>query len=390
MTRSPATIALVLGTLLLAGPAARGQDALPDGQALLKDASGYDAALERPLHLGIYMAGVKNMGTARIEVRRAEAPATYVLTARQDMTFGRERKSGTEEFFLDERLALLSSRSTEEETKAGKVVKKAVTIRREGDEWIREVVEDGGAPSTQRLTATGPMYADVPVLITFLRKADLSAPGEWRLQGVRWEGEQLRATEIRVRIPEARTKIVHRGREVEVTEVRLERVGRDVSRVAIDGEGNVLSLTLEGAPVSMVAGTEEEITSDLPPAVAKVEPGVESPQQCIRVYLEVLIKARGVDELDTIIDWQGVLDQLGANDPQVAAMGVEGIRAVIKQSMGDQPQPFTRDELEQALQVMTVTQEGEDAAQVELVGAEGKPFVLRRNARGWRMVALPN
>lgn len=390
MTRSPAFTALAVCSLLVLGAAARADDALPDGQALLKDAAGYDAALEAPLRLGVYMAGVKNMGTAIIEVRRAEAPATYVLTARQAMTFGRDRKSGTEEFLLDERLALISSRSTEEETKAGKVVKKTTTIRREGDVWIREVVEDGGAPTTQRVTATGPMYADIPVLITFLRKADLSAPGEWRLQGVRWEGAELRRTEVRVRVPAGRAKIVHRGREVEVTEVRVERVGRDVSRVAVDAAGNVLSLTLEGAPVSMVAGTEEEITADLPAAAATVEPGVESPLQCIRVYLEVLIEARGVDELDTIVDWQGVLEQLGANDPSVAAMGAEGIRAVIKQSIGETPPPFTRDQLEEALQVLTITEDGEDAAQVTLVGAEGKPFLLRRNARGWRIVGLPN
>lgn len=390
MTRSSTSAALALCSLLLVGAAARGQDALPDGQALLKDAAGYDAALESPLRLGIYMAGVKNMGTATLEVRRAEAPATYALTARQDMRLGRDRKTGTEEFLLDERLALISTRSTEEETKAGKVVKKTTTIRREGDVWIREVQEEGAAPKTQRLVASGPMYADVPVLITFLRKADLSAPGEWRLQSVRWEGPELRTAEVRIRIPAARTKVVHRGREVEVTEVSLERVGRDVSTVAIDAQGNVLSLELEGAPVSMVAGTEEEITADLPAATPAVEPGVETPLECVRIYLEVLIQVRKVDALDQIVDWQGVLEQLGANDPNVAAMGAEGIRAVIKQSVGQGEPPFTPDQLEEAMQAVTLTNEGDDAAKVTLVGAEEKPFVLRRGPRGWRIVGLPN
>ncbi|MCW8141127.1 MAG: hypothetical protein KIT58_19680, partial [Planctomycetota bacterium] len=135
---------------LLAAPAALAQGAPTprDGQGLLAKATGYDAALEGRHGFGIYMGGTKNLGTATLEVRRAEAPATYAVTTRMTMAMGPNRRVGTDELLLDERLALISSHSTEEETRGDKTVKKTTTTRRDGDAWVREVVEDGGAPTT--------------------------------------------------------------------------------------------------------------------------------------------------------------------------------------------------------------------------------------------------
>lgn len=375
---------------LLAAPAAlaQGAPAPRDGQGLLAKATGYDAALEGRHGFGIYMGGTKNLGTATLEVRRAEAPATYAVTARMSLVMGPNRRTGTDELLLDERLALISSHSTEEETRGGKTSKKITTTRRDGDAWVREVVEDGGAPTTKRTGAAAPQYWDVPIFVLFLRKADLTRSGDWLLHGTKWDDEP-HAMDIRLQVAPARTKVQHRGREVEVTEVRIERVGKDVSIFRVDAQGRVLSLAPEGAPIVMLAGTDEEIGADVATAAAG-EPGVESPVQGIRVYLEVLGKARGVDALDTIMDWPAIFADMSKDNEEVAAIGAEGLRSVFKQQFSQMDAPFDRDQLELALGMAQVEMNGEDAATATLVGAEDKPFRFVRGPRGWRIVAVPH
>ncbi|MCO5165507.1 MAG: hypothetical protein M9894_03945 [Planctomycetes bacterium] len=380
----------VLCLLAASAPAARGEgEQARDGQGLLAEAAGFDAALEGRHGFGIYMGGTKNLGTATLEVRRAEAPATYAVTARMTMTMGPNRRAGVDELLLDERLALISSHSTEEETRGDKTVKKTTTTRRDGDAWVREVVEDGGAPTTKRISARTPQYWDVPIFVLFLRKADLSRSGDWLLHGTRWDDEP-RAMDIRLQVAPARTKVTHRGREVEVTEVRIERVGKDASIFRVDAQGRVLSLAPEGAPVIMLAGTDEEIGADVAPATAAGEPGVETPTLGVRVYLEVLMKARDVDALDTVMDWPAIFEAMSKENEEIAAIGAEGLRSVFKQQFSQTPSPFGKEELELALGMAEVELNGEDAATVTIPGAEDNPFRLRRGPRGWRLVAIPH
>lgn len=361
-----------------------------DGQALVADCTGYDEGLEGSYGLGIYV-GDKNIGTASFEVAPSSAPgATYEVTARMSMVMGPNRRAGVEVFLLDEKFALVSYRSDEELVEGGQTKNKSRVTRREGDAWVHERT-DSGRTTTSRSPAAHPDYWEIPVLILLMRRADLARAGTWQLHGIDWDpargGPVVR--DVRLSVPAARKEVQHRGQMVEVLEVKVERVGRDTSVFQVDGEGRVLALSLEGTPVRMVAGTDEEIAADLPAAKGAGGAGADTPEAAVRIYLEVLAKARGVDDLDLVMDWEANYQDMLAENPDISGLGAEGIRGIFKQQFAQIPAQFDRTQLEAAMAAVQREVTG-DEARIALSDAPDNPFLLRRTAEGgWLIKRFP-
>lgn len=278
-----------------------------------------------------------------------------------------------EVLLLDARLAIVSHQTEDER---GAVLFREA--RRPGGGWTYQVAELRcelpEAPTTT--------YADELVLLLLARSLP-RRPATYELPGFAWEippvsanpplpfGALPRPVVLQLGAP---TRLVHRGREVEVVVVRGWLGPEGPTELVVDAEGRLLEVR-EGRHKGVAEPTAEE---DLAAARAAA-----------RIFIKVKVKALDPAALDEVVDWAALKASAEKANPALVDLRVEDYAQLAKEAMRGEPTPPGH-EPEKAFaaldSLIKLAVQGDVATSI----ANGRVlFRLRRVDDRWRITELP-
>jgi hypothetical protein len=310
----------------------------------------------------------------------------YVASLYMRSTFGQETATQEDEAHLDARFARVRGRSVE---KRGEQVLKEETVRREGAEWVYEQPSDPAGKPKRGPAATGD-HGSLASMILLARTLHAAPAGVYRLSRVDFKAA-LRARALVVTLGPGTTTRDHRGQKVEVREVRMDVEGDDSITFFVTADRRVVAITIQGAPITMVLGTADEVLADLPAVDAPKPKGVaDTPLAAVKVYLDVLARVRKVEELDGVMDWAAIRDDLAReqDDPTVAALPPDAMAELLKAQTREAP-AVDPAEVEALVPLLVVKEEG-DSAEVAMPPPAQGAFLLRRVDGVWWIVHFPH
>lgn len=352
-----------------------------DGQVLLEGLKGVDDALLGEERWGIHL-GAKNVGRIVLQVERATGEGVaYVTSMFMLSSFTAEPATQHDETLLDERLGRVRGRSVE---RRGAQVVKDESVRREGAEWVHERAEP--AAPARRAPFTVADHGPLASMLLLARSLRDAPAGAYTLSRMDW-ATQPRARPLVVRVPAGTTEREHRGAKVAVRDVAIDVEGDDSVVFSVTPEGRVLAITIKDGPISMLAGTAAEVEADLPAAALPKVAGVaDTPLAAVTVYLDVLTHRVPVDELDAVMDWTAIKDDLG--DPDIAALPAASVAELLKSRTRQSP-PVDPEEVAALIPVLQVTEEG-DTARITMPQQTEDGFTLKRVDGKWWIIHFPH
>lgn len=390
-------LAVVLAPGLLAqeGDAAKAAEA---GKQLLAGVKEIDTSFLATTWYGIHMSGAKNVGKAKMVAEKAPdgSGAVYKVVTEIQMSIGPMTFKVNDVSLLDMAGSALSIETVEERSGG----RETTSVKRTGDNWTGKVTVDGKSLTSNHSGAVTNHW-DVPNHCFVVRKLPLDKPGVYILKGIDWpkpvESEESAATDATQTLPADCIKdvtftvgtpvqIKHRGADIQVWEVKVDRPGEESSVYTVDAKHQILVIAPAG-PIKMILGTEAEAGADL--AVSEEDRAKEAGiREAIGVFWDVMATVKPVDALDTIMDWQSIQDAMAAGAPDVGALKLEAFVKMMKEQYGATANESMKESLEFLKNAITVKFEGETAV-VAMLGGDENPFHLKKVDGKWKITRVP-
>ena len=363
-----------------------------DAETALAEFAGCDPSLLGTTHLGFYLQGRHNIGSATWTVERAPEDSGAAYQVRLEATLGPAgaRTLSREEVDLDPRFALVRGKYREVEQRGEVERRRSRSLSRAGGAWTERLGTRDAAERVLTLADDQPNYADLSALLLLARKLDRRAPGKLVLRGA-WfpppaepgadapQGQpESRPVRVDVLTPE---ELVWRGRRVVADRVRLIQPGQETLVVWLGKGGELLQFGPEAFDLRVIAGAPEEVARDLPPPPPPV-----GPEDAVRLYLRVRAKLEPAGALDRVLDWEAVHRDRAEGDPAARDLDVATFAAVFKATV-EREQPAVDPGALEGLR-LEADVDG-DQASVRASAGPSEPFELRRAGRGWRIVHFP-
>lgn len=376
----------------LAG-AACADEAADAGKKALADVASMEGRLLGRTTMGFYF-GSKRIGGIDMNVEKAPADsgAAYKQTVVMTFAFGPQKSKNTIELLVDAKLALVYSKKTEVEEKAGAKTTTVKETKREGDKYVRTVTKDGGEPTTMEAPAGEGDYEEC---LTMVAQIVGTQPGKYAFKGLKWPATpEGKATwqDLTVEVAAAADH-EHRGKTVKAHISKGSKGGKEPMKLIVSAEGKLLEMAPEGAPVRMISGTAEEAAADLPKpadeggAKEAAGNGAGTPMAAVEVYFKVLSSQLKIDDLDRVMDWKHMFDLEAKENPQVADLGVEQWAKIVKDQIGARLPAIPAEQANLVLTMLKAKENG-DTAEVELPG-QSKTFKLVKTSDGWKIREFP-
>jgi hypothetical protein len=389
-------MARIIITLLVCLPllGAQTDDPKARAAAFLETLQPDESVFGTELAFGVYYNGYVNLGTMRMRWQPAtdEPGATYHVRSTSHLEMGPMRLDLHGDCYLDTQLALVAVHEESTDNRGQETITETRDVRRGKAGWTYRSTE-GEEVTEGTLPDRGPVHDESPSQLMIAQRLDLEQPGTYEFTGAEFELEDDDTdTEPGYRrltvIVAPAAPYQHRGEEVTAQQIRFEQEGsKEVSVVVRHPERGVLAIHHPGTPpMSLITGTEEEITSDLPQP--RISFDGDEPIDLAMTYVGVLAKQVEVSALDRIIDWEALQKSMGENDPVIAAMTPQEVANRLKGFHASSPPRVDPRVLASIRDTMDVTIT-DDTAIIKMYGAEDRPFHLRKTDGTWRITRLP-
>jgi hypothetical protein len=378
---------LPLIALLVAATPLAAQEEIPE---FLTRFETYQESLTEPATFGFYIGGSQNMGRAVFQFSPAPegSGAIYLATSLGEFQFGPDHSRFENKVLLDGRLQIVTGKSKEDETENGVERNESHSIRRENGNWAIERTIDGEEKSVL-FPHDGPAHPDFISMILFARAIDLVEGTTHDFRILDWdnddEGPQYISVKMSVTGPESYS---FRGREVTAHGVRYEQSDEETFLFRITPEREILAIEIEGTPVSLIAGTEEEISKNIE-GVGGDEGAGDSPKATVAVYFRIHSKEAPVAALDGIMDWDAIHAEMAAEYDDAPSMTPKVFAGHFKVQFENQPAVVSKEQVDAILALLTIEIDGNDA-KVTLPEQEEDPFLLEKGEDGWKITHFPH
>lgn len=370
-------------------------DARTRGQEFIASVDGANEALFGTLRFGIYFNGQVNIGTIVADVAEsAEAGAAYRIKTKLQVAMGPRKQTVSDESHLDATGGMVSTRSTEVETIGETESETIKHVSLVDGKWT-EVRDEDGEETTTEIESKGTWHSHIPSMVLLGHiLPDVEETTVLELDALNFmEGrESFGYKPMTVEI-QPFADYEHRGETVKAKGIFFDHPddGED-TRMMVDTEGKVLAIWPDVAPIRMIAGTEEEILEDIAPPAAEGEgetSAAGSPTEAVMTYLRVLGKISPVTELDGVMDWEAIREEMMADSPEVEALSAEMIGQLLKSQFEKAPPAFGEEELNLVGAMLGSEVDGE-TAKVSIPGQEDDPFLLRLVEGKWIITHFPH
>lgn len=351
-----------------------------------------DSSLLGSYNFGLYL-GTENIGQMLFSVDEAgDEEAAYFVRVIARMAVGPRHFYAEESSYLDSAFSMLYSDKYDEETNDDGTISTTIEqLELTGGNWRLLRTQDDEMKD-YILPASGGNYPGVSNMLLLAKKLPLAEPGRYRVGYVHWP-----ETVTEDRRPEYRTLTMYvggqrmpfdfRGTNKMVHEVRMEQEDGENYIFLIDDSGTILSIGSDEMPIRFLAGSDSEITANLPSSKPDTV-GSDDPLSAVAVYFEVIAQARGPEDLDLVLDWEAVHAEMSLENDAVAQMSTDTIASLFKSQFAGGEAPVSMDEIEMLL-AMVETKVFGDTATVVLPG-KGDAFRLRRTETGWLITHFPH
>jgi hypothetical protein len=385
MRFNPSVCAL-LAALVCVAPAHAGEAEDAAAKLIASFKSSFDERFAGTSHLGIYM-GKKRLGAAKIVVSQAPSGsgAVYQETVETSLAFGPNTQKMTLTSLFNAKLALVSQKKVETESKGDKQKITTTVRKRDGEAWVQEETVAGGETTTIRAKG-GDNYDES---LTLMAVAIAAQPGNYAFQGIKWttEGKWQRLT-LGCGAP---ADFDHRGKKVKAVTLTGHK-GEDEAITLVVKGSSLLLMAPGGAPIKMIGGTAEECSKDLPgagaPATAPTGSGSKTPMGCVELYLRTMAGSKGIETLDLVFDWKAVHAQTLKEDPELA-VDVDTLATLLKAELKKVVPIFGPELVDPVLGMLKASEAGDTAFVTKMTGMKND-FKLRKLSDGtWRLLAIP-
>jgi hypothetical protein len=249
-------------------------------------------------HLGAYVNGY-NVGTGHFRVEKGKKK-TWLVSFTLDLNIGNKAMHLVETVSLDKNLAMTQFTHLEQETEPIDIMG---TFQEDGTlSWRR--LDSGGERTETYQDMTGGFN---PIAIQAILMALDGEPGAqypFEVIDPKWVSKKSGSAEFL-----GVTEIEHRGEKLTARQVKIDPGSRDAITLSyVDKE--LMQMTFDGTPLSMVAGTEEEVHQDLGSDNTAVRDAVGA--------FVLAYELKDYDGLIAVVNLVDVRNRLLVEDPELA------------------------------------------------------------------------
>lgn len=371
-----------------------GHSQVLSGDPLIYISEAYDASLTGEYHFGFYL-GTTNIGHTSLIVEKAgNGPdqAVYKIKTTARMVFGSEYKFLEKTSYLDARLSLISYDEYEEESLSdGSISTSVEQLYIEEGLWKISRIKDDEI-TEGKFQADGGNYPDIPCMLMLVKKIPPDATATYTLPWLDWPSTIDNQnppvySSLTIEADGVPRRYEFKGNEVDTYQVRFTQEEGEEYIFVVGPEQRVLSIFTDDIPVYYLAGTKEEVLDDLPEL--EIESShMDGPKAVVQEYFEIIAKAKPVENLDSIIDWQSIHTEMAEQNSDVLNMTPGMLASLFKQQFKNTEAPVSVEQVNLLIQMIDIQIDG-DSAKVTLPGSDDA-FILRNTENGWLILHFPH